>query len=269
LSVPPDGKWHDITVRVSGDFVCAWADKAAPDGFPRQGDAGQVTLHANGRVDFDDVEFIVPRHASDSFMYALDKRETDWWREGGEGGEWRDHGGIACILASNWISLIAPQGEGMLWNKRKFGPDLAVAFDIEENTEWFGWDKHESHEHYAEDNVRLALSPDQNCEHGYRLEVNAQDHSTTLLYRDGQVVAKVPQTGNFPIRYVGGHAPYSPRCNRICLLKRGPLLIGVINGKEVLRFTDPNPLAVSRVGIGGYKTHVNFSHIEIRTIKSN
>ena len=40
----------------------------------------------------------------------------------------------------------------------------------------------------------------------------------------------------------------------------------VINGKEVLRANDPNPLPVSRLGIGGYRTHANFSFIEVRRL---
>lgn len=68
---------------------------------------------------------------------------------------------------------------------------------------------------------------------------------------------------DFPIRFVGAHQPYLPRRNRIALAKQGNLLRAVINGKEVLRYTDSEPLPVSRVGIGGYRTRFNLSHIEI------
>jgi hypothetical protein len=33
---------------------------------------------------------------------------------------------------------------------------------------------------------------------------------------------------------------------------------------EILSFADPAPLPVSRVGVGGYQTRVNFSRVEIR-----
>lgn len=71
------------------------------------------------------------------------------------------------------------------------------------------------------------------------------------------------QDWNFPLRFIGSHMPFLPRTNRICLIKRGGLLRGIVNGKEVLTFKDPEPLAVSKVGIGGHDTHINFSHIEI------
>ena len=98
---------------------------------------------------------------------------------------------------------------------------------------------------------------------GYRLEVNAENRSATVLYRRGKEVARVRQGYNFPIQYVGGHSPFSPRKNRVALIKKGGLIRAVVNGKEVLRYTDMDPLPVSRVGLGGYRTHVNFSHVEV------
>ena len=45
--------------------------------------------------------------------------------------------------------------------------------------------------------------------------------------------------------------------------KRGAELSVIINGRTVLNFVDPDPLPVSRVGIGGYRTRINFSNIEL------
>lgn len=265
LPAPKDTKWHDLSIRTVGGCVEAQLDAQEPQrtDMPR-GDGGAVLLEVlSGSVQFDDIEFLVVRNGEGGAFYTFDRRETDWQREGGE---WMDHGGISCVLASHWISLVAPKGEGMIWNKRPFEPDVQVAFDVEENTEWFGWDKKPSHVHHPFDNIRVVLSPGTDVNKGYRLEVNSRNRTATVLYRDGKEVASAPQDRRFPIRYRGKHAPYSPRKNRIVLIKRGGDVRALINGCEVLRFRDPNPIDVTRIGIGGYKTRINFSHIEVRKL---
>ena len=114
----------------------------------------------------------------------------------------------------------------------------------------------------------MVLAPPHSADvnRGYRLEVNSQNRTATVLYRNGKEVARVAQDGKFPIQYVGGHAPYVPRRNHITLIKRGALLRVVINAIEVLRFTDPEPLVTGQAGIGGYDTRINFSHVEVRQV---
>jgi len=268
-----DENWHQLLVRVSGGTLWAALDKDAPQevAVPR-GDGSRILLKVPlGRVEFDDIEITTPRGGTDGGLYTFQQQETDWWREG----SWVDHAGNACVLASNWISLMAPQGAGMLWNKRCTGPDVLVGFDIEEGSEWFGWSRpHQGHVHHPADNIRVALVPTVDAaagklpdlNQGYRLEVNAQNRTATVLYRNGKEVARVAQGGNFPIRYAGGHAPYYPRRNHITLVKRGALVRAIVNAREVLRFTDPEPLDVGNVGVGGYNTWVNFGHLEVRRL---
>jgi len=73
----------------------------------------------------------------------------------------------------------------------------------------------------------------------------------------------VSQGGGFPIRYLGGEQPNAPRKSRICLVKQGGRLRLTINGQNVLRYEDPDPIPAPRVGLGGYHTRFNLSHIEI------
>jgi len=266
VEAPEDGEWHELRVTARGASL-----SAALDG--KQGSPVALTRGAGGRallkiiagaVEFDDVQFLIPRRAQEGCYYAFDRRETDWSREGAE---WIDHGGISCALASSWVSLVAPRGEGMLWNKRPVGPNAMVCLNIEENSAWYGWHKNPSHVHFPYDNIRVALGTEADVDKGYRLEVNALGRAATVLYRDGKEVARVAQNASFPIRYVGGHAPYSPRNNRITLVKRGATIEAIVNARKVLTFTDPEPLDVSRVGLGGYATHVNFSHVEVRSLQ--
>ncbi len=265
LRVPADGAWHGVRLSVKGGQLSGAIDDEAPAAAAiRRGIGGAIQLEAaSGRVQFDDITFTAPREAPGAWLYAFDRRETDWWREGGP---WVDHGGISCALASHWISLLAPAGKGVLWNKRAFGPDLLVSLTVEENGEWFGWDQKPSHLHHAYDNICLILAEEPAWDAGYRLEVNARDRTATVLYRKGQPVASVPQDAAFPIRYVGGHQPYAPRRSRVAIARAGSRLRVLINGVEVLAYDDPEPLPVSRVGVGGYATRLNFSRIEIREL---
>lgn len=276
LEIPDDNNWHDVVVRVTGNMLMATLDKdAQKDIAITRADGARLLLKVfYGRVDFDDIEITMPKRSESSSRYVFANRETEWWRETtGGAAQWVDHAGISCVLASSWVSLIAPQGDGLLWNKRAFGPDASVAFDIEENTEWYGWDQAHSHEHFKFDNVSAVLAKEipsaplkRDALEGYRMEINADNRSATVLYRNGKEVVRIAQDHSFPIRYVGGHAPYFPRINRVWLVKRGALIRGMVNGKEVLRYTDPEPIDVKRVAIGGYNTRVNFSRMEVRTL---
>lgn len=261
LAVPiPSGQWVDCRIELAGDTVTANGGKQPV----KRGIGGGLLLeNSGGEVAFDDVEITVPRWTVSQWFSAFDRRETDWWREGGE---WIDHGGMSCALASNWVSLVAPQGRGMIWHKESETGDVLLATNIEENSEWMGWEKDPSHIHYPADNIVLCLGQGRNLDNGYRLEVNSRNRTATVLYRTGKEVARVRQDYRFPIQYEGGHAPYSPRRNRITLLREGNRLRALVNGVEVLSYTDPEPLATDTVGIGGYQTHVNFSRIMVRRL---
>ena len=261
-----DGGWHDVRVQVAGTTVTAQVDQqpSSAMSFRRENGGGLVLEVLKGSVLVDDLEILAPRQGPGEYFYAFDRRETDWSREGGV---WIDHGGIACLSGSNWISLEAPEGEGMLWNKRRFGPNPAINFVIEENTEWRGWNADPSHIHYPFDNVRVRFESGQQPGRGYTLEINAKNRSATVLYRDGKEVASVREDEQFPMRYWGGHSPYSPRRNSIAFVKRDASLRALINGREVLTYDDPDPIPVDRVGFGGYRTRVNFSAIAVRTVE--
>jgi len=258
------GAWRKVEIRCSCDsFEIFSGGKKVGRGRYRFGGGGEISLGVDtGRILFDDVEIAVPRRTAAGRTYLFDRREADWRRTGGR---WVDHAGIACILSSRWISLLAPRGEGMLWNKHFFGPDVTVSFDVEENSEWFGWNRHPSHVHYPYDNIRVAISPRTALKEGYLVEINARNRTATVLFRAGKEAVVVPQGPRFPIRYRGGHAPYYPRRSRITLMKRGGRLRLFVNGVKVLEYTDPKPLPAARVGIGGYNTRCNFSRVEIRT----
>ena len=157
------------------------------------GDGDRIYLKiAKGAADFDDVEFVVQRNTTDkSVLYAFNQPEPDWWREPAE--KWIDHGGIACVMASSWVSLVAPDSHATMWNKRTFTNDTLVAFNVEENTEWRGWDKHPSHIHWPYENIEATLANEKDPTVCYTLTVNAEGHSATVLFRNGKEVARVRQ----------------------------------------------------------------------------
>lgn len=266
LQTGPAGGWHDVRIKVEGGTLSARLDDA-----PWQSaaithcDGGMIRLRIlNGAADFDAIEFTLPRRTAQSALYAMDRPETSWWREGGQ---WVDHGGVSCLFDSSWLSLVAPQSEGMIWNKLSVGGDLHVAFDVEEYTEWQGWRPRDTdgHIHHPYYNIRLCLSPDGKVDTGYRVEINSRNYTTTALYRNGKEVASVRQGPDFPVHFIGRefHSPQRPRRSRVTLVKRDGDLRLIINGRQVLRYKDAAPLPCGIVGIGGYKTHANFANVQI------
>lgn len=261
------GKWHEVRFSVRGSSATVELDNGPAKTWKiERGEAGGAYLEAGaGSVDFDDVAFVLPRAGPESSFFTFERRETDWWRTG-DNAEWIDHGGIACVMASSWVSLIAPKGDGMLWLKRPCANDLIVGLELEENSEWYGWYSHPSHTHFPYNNIRVALTPGGGIEKGYTLVLNAENFKRTVLYRDGKEVAQVPQDGRFPIRYVGGHAPMTPRKNRLVLVKLGGEIRADVNGQTILKWNDPEPLTISRVGLGGNQTRANFTFVELRSL---
>lgn len=262
-------EWHALTVDLADDALHWRVDEGASCRQEiRRGPGGGVVLElARGQAEFDDILFSLPRRTdvpgARSRFYAFDRREPDWWRRG----PWLDHGGIACAVASSWISLDSLEAAGYLIHKDCFAPDVQVACNVEENTEWLGWDRDPSHRHYPEDNLHILLLPaSRDVSRGYRLEVNSGEQRRTVLYRDGVEVAAVTPGDDFPMHYVGGHAPYRPRRNRIRLERQGDRVRGVINGVEVLTYRDPRPLDTVTVALGGDRTRVNFSNVLVREL---
>jgi hypothetical protein len=265
----PPGDWHALEVELA-DHAVRWRLDEGPtqEAVAERGHGGGVLLTVErGSLEFDDIVFALPRRAADegrrSRLAAFDQRETDWWRRGA----WLDHGGIACALASNWISLDAAAEEGMLVQKESFPGALLVAFNVEENTEWLGWDRNPDHEHRPCDNICVVLAVDAGLAQGYRLEVNSRERSMTVLYRNGVEVAAAKQDSTFPIQYVGGHAPCRPRRNRIVLVRQGGELQAIVNGVAVLSYRDPEPLSASVVAVGGYRTRFNVSNLLVRELQ--
>jgi len=265
VPVPVDDAWHDVHIQCRPHRLAARVDGAEwHEARAERGLGGGVLLVARqGIVQFDDVEMEAPRRSPDCRTYAFDRVETDWWREGQA---WVDHGGFSCMVASSWISLIASTDRGILWNKDTFGQDVAVSFMVQENSEWYGWKKKPSHLHFPYDNICLLLSKERDFTKGYRLELNTRNRKATVLYRDNVEVATVAQDALFPIRYVGGHGPYEPRSNQVSVWKQGGKLTVVLNAKCILEYTDPSPLAIGRIGVGGYTTRANFAHIQVREL---
>jgi hypothetical protein len=260
-----DSEWHDLTLQARGAVLQILIDgEAVGDQSIVRGYGGGISLYASGRAQFDDIEFVIPRRTNRSRFYAFDRQETDFWREGGD---WLEHGGISCVLASSWLSLKAQESKGMLWSKTPCAADVQVAFYVEENTDWYGWQAYPSHVHYPYDNITAVLGAEADADTGYRMIVNGDNRSATILYRNGKEVARRLQNFDFPIRYVGGHAPYTNRSNRVTLRKEGGLITGYVNDVKVIEYEDAEPIDVSTVGVGGHNTSINFANIEIQNVE--
>jgi hypothetical protein len=260
LLVPvADSEWHDIELQAQDGVLRVTVDQGEPVvGSYTRGAGTTLRLGVpQGAAHFDNVEIRVPRRTDHDWVYAFDRRETGWWREG----EWVDHAGIACVLASNWTSLIAPNGQGRMRHKGRVGDSVRLTVNVEENSEWYGWRAKPSHTHFAFDNVQLGLV-DPATDDGYILTINALNHSTAILTRHGEEVARTKTTPNV-IKFRGGHSPYHPRRLTVALERHGSELTARLNDADLLRFTDPAPLPATQVIVGGHDTRFNVARIEI------
>jgi len=259
-----DQAWHTFALDFRpGQAVVEW------DGQPRLSQPwtpglGETMLLGApaGPVEFDDLQFAVPARQADQSLATFATRATDWWRLGER---WVDHAGIACVITSNWVSLVAPESSGLLLSKFPTPANAVVAVSVEEYSEWHGWQAAESHDHFPFDNLLLAQNVNGDGTGGYRLKVNV-DRRYTQLWRGDAMVAQVEQGKGFPIQYRGGHAPYSPRRVRLALARQGATLTGYVNQQPVIAFTDPDPLQHGFAGIGGERTRANFTHLEVRAL---
>jgi hypothetical protein len=264
LHIEPN-EWHTIVIKVSPEQ----AEILEPTGTSAVALEPQLTgdlvIIASGGGAIDDVTLRLPAGNTEDGLYEFADRETNWWRQGDT---WMDHGGISCTLSSSWVTLVSENdAHAMLWHKSSFSSDVAIGTYLQEFSEWYGWKSRPSHVHEPYDNIILCFGTEMDDNTGYRLEINSRNRQETVLYRNGEEVASVDQNHTFPMRYVGGHEPFNPRTNHVRLVKSGNTVTALVNNVSVIRYEDPEPLDVSRVGLGGYRTHVNFSHIEVRRLK--
>ena len=158
LDVKADKQWHEVALRVEGTRLSAKLDRAPlKEASFRRGDGDRVFLKIlGGSVDFDDVEFIVQRESSKGVLYAFNQPEPDWIREPADNW-WTTAASPACSPQAD--SLVAPDSKTMMWNKRTFSSNALVTFNIEENSEWYGWDKYPNHTHFPFDHVKPSSPP--------------------------------------------------------------------------------------------------------------
>jgi len=260
LLCPEAGKWFTVVIATSLNRINAKiGDKKTSFANLQRGDGGGIQFMVPaGVVELDDIAVSLLREKEGYNFYGFDRRESDWWREGKI---WCDHSGLACVFASNWTSLIAPEGSGMLLHKRIVGDNFLLAFNVSEASEWFGWSKKHSHIHYPWDNITIRLSSKKGK--AYELRINSENRTKTVLLRNGKAVVSINQDRKFPIRYTGGHAPYSPRRCRVVLRKTSDTIILYLNGRKIFTYTDPKPVKTSELRLGGFKTRINFSNIEL------
>jgi hypothetical protein len=53
------------------------------------------------------------------------------------------------------------------------------------------------------------------------------------------------------------------------IVKDGGAFRVLVNGQQVIAWTDPDPIAVDTLAVGGAQTRINFCQVEIRALGSN
>jgi hypothetical protein len=185
--------------------------------------------------------------------------EPDWQPVSGE---WRLHTGLACIPWDHWITAFGsedgPAYMGLLWEP---GEDVCIVLRCSEASEGFAT---RTHVHYPLHDVSVTLRGDleRPGRAGYRILVAplpAKD--TVVLFRNGHEVAR--ERGFRIVKE--GHCN-QPRQFTMIARAEGGRVSCSINGREVLSFTDPDPLPAGRVLLGAERGRVNFADVTVMDV---
>ncbi|MBI5833071.1 MAG: hypothetical protein HZB16_12305 [Armatimonadetes bacterium] len=245
LAQPPGNArlWRDeawVLADVDGQRL-AWRD-------PKPTGGGQLMLRlsAGGSVVLSDVRVTAQNGFASSFG-AVDTL----WRETGD---WQWTSGMACIAWSYWLTGDGRQAPAWLWRREALGHDVTVAFEVSEHTD--GYDQGDTdHRHFPYNDVSLMLDGDgQNADSGYRFVIGENHGHGVRLLRRGQSVAF-----DDGLRIVmGGHCN-SPRAIRTLATRNGARITLTCNGRQVISWDDPQPLAGGGVvGLGVKDCRANF-----------
>lgn len=260
----------DLSDRVSlqlwcsGSHVIAWLDRriaiSYTDPEPLDGEEAGL-LARGGPAHFGQVGLHAINYRGNSLFYAYDRPAPDWLPVGGE---FRLHGGVSCLRASSWLSMLGREENALMWHKRATEGALSVGLKAMEYSVWYGWDKQPTHEHTAYKNIGIALCADgKDVASGYAVIVNGWNLARSVVTRKGQVVASIAQGPDFPCVYHGGHAPIAPRWSSVRVSLRGNTLQLRVNGVPVLGYTDPEPLSGGMVGIWCWDAAMNLGDVHL------
>jgi len=248
----------------SGNQVIGWLDRRIAisymDPDPLDGEEAGL-LARGGPAHFDEISLHAIDYRGRSLFYAYHKPAPDWLPVGGE---FRLHGGVSCLRASSWLSMLGQEENALMWHKRTTEGALSVGLKAMEHSMWYGWDKRPTHAHTAYKNIGIALCADgKDITSGYAVIVNGWNLARSVITRKGRVVASVAQGPDFPCVYQGGHAPLSPRWSSIRVSLRGDTVQLRVNGVPVLGYKDPEPLSGGMVGVWCWDAAMNIGDVHL------
>ncbi|MEI6502952.1 MAG: hypothetical protein WCP21_18230, partial [Armatimonadota bacterium] len=181
--------------------------------------------------------------------YAFKSEETDWQPAQGE---WMTHSGMACIPWDYWYTgKGAPQS--LAWHAQPQPANLHVDFWVGEYTEGYADGEHKHFPYHDVSLVTSAASPE--LDGGYRILIGAEGGTVTRLLRLGKVVA---ETRDPACRItMGGHCN-EPRELHVVLHQVAGRLTLTVDDRQVLDYTDPQPLGGGALGLGTTGCNANF-----------
>ena len=229
LELRRDGRW--IVASLGPGLGLAWPD---PEPLP----SGPSGVWCSRPTRFDDLTV----GNADARAYPFDRVEPDWVPTTGL---WQFHSGMACLWWSHWLSGDGRQEPAASYLRGTHPENLTVRFVVGEYSE--GYEDAE-HQHFPYHDCSLVLcGRADDPAAGYRLVVGEGGGGATRLYRGGVVVA---ETDNPAFRIaMAGHCN-APRAMHISVTKHGGELVARLQGREALRFVDPEPLPPGQIGLG-------------------
>ncbi|MDA1141865.1 MAG: hypothetical protein O3B01_25145 [Planctomycetota bacterium] len=248
----------------SGDHILGWLngklllqhkDSANPEGE----EVGLFAARYGG--EFVSVNIVSLNYRGMKRAYLFEKPEADWLPVGGT---FEVHGGISCLRSSHWLAMRGQESPALMWHKSKLSGNSSISYQAMEHSVWNGWNLSPSHIHTAYINMGMTLCADgQDVRSGYTCIINGWNLQRSVLLRDGKVVASLAHDKNFPVQWVGSHAPLTPRTSVVRMTLTDGEVVARVNGIPVLRYKDPNPLKEGWAGVWCWDAKINVGDLHI------
>jgi len=245
-AAPNEGTEHLLRVDKVGTSLRAWLDDApvaaANDGTWLDNSGLDVTCEG-AAMDRNEIE----TYSTHMLEYTFSGAPTDWRPKLGL---WQVTDRWSCFPGWAWYGGSKHQTP-LLWSKRQFYGDQTFEF-------WAGLEMDTSpqrggYTHPSDINCTIA-GDGQNLCSGYSFVFAGDNNTVTKILRGNAVVAQTtdarfvnPNTGNMDFHRHWFH---------VKAVKLGPELYMAVDGRWVLRWTDPQPIAGGHVAVWSYNNGI-------------
>lgn len=228
-----------IVAAVNGEAVCEYRDAEPRASWQRVGFRRDAAV-----VDPADVEIISPT----VHTWTFERAPAEWWVESGT---WEISNRWSCSPEWTWLAGWNQNGPARILTRQSFVGDQTI--DIYVGTKMMP--KPEGSGHYEElRDLHFGLCED-GTGGGYRIVLGARGNTWSAILRNGEPVV----TNNYQI-------PQAERHNNwllVTLVKEGATISVRVWDREVLSFTDKEPIAGGKISVGTERNGITVPRVTV------